>query len=82
MLSLHFFCHFPYRLHTLFPAFYKARTFCLLISIIKSLCVCRLILKVENQSAFKILGSNIYHVLENQVVHLEVEEKEIQAYMI
>ena len=24
----------------------------------------------------------MYHVLENQVVHLEVEEKEIQAYMI
>ena len=59
-----------------------ARTFCLLTSIIKSLCVCRLIVKVENQSAFKILGSNMYHVLENQVVHLEVEEKEIQAYMI
>ena len=41
--------------------------------------VCRLILKIENQSAFKILGSHVYYVLENQVMHLDVEEKEMQS---
>lgn len=85
MLSLKFFCLFPYILHTLsWPTlnlyFYLARTFCFLISIIKSsVHVCRLILKIENQSTFKILGSHVYYVLENQVVHLDVEEKDMQS---
>lgn len=85
MLSLKFFCLFPYILHTLSRPtlnlyFYMARTFCFLISIIKSsVHVCRLILKIENQSTFKILGSHVYYVLENQVVHLDVEEKDMQS---